>query len=165
MEDNMQPAVIEGWTHAPGAPKDWNPEKHGRCSALPIRAEQHGDLVWMRSAWQPTDRELVALNAGANVELSIQGTVHPVVSMGVGPLPAEVEGEVVRVSFVVTQEVDAQGAIWCRVVGQFGHNRFPAGMEIGNPAKPELQFVQFEEAAGRLINAVTLHARTEKWIA
>jgi hypothetical protein len=33
----MLKKVIAGWNAAPGAPRDWDPERDGECGALPIR--------------------------------------------------------------------------------------------------------------------------------
>lgn len=83
----MQPAVIEGWQHAPGAPADWDPDRHGHCGALPIRLDVHSGIQFMTSAWEPTPDELAALNRGAKVQLGVAGGSHPVVRIGVGPVP------------------------------------------------------------------------------
>lgn len=157
----MNPAVIEGWTAAPGAPKDWNPETHGRCSALPIRVEADNGLMWMRSAWSPTDGEVIAQMAGANIELGIGGGAHPVVQLGIGPLPADAKGD--RIGFVVTRETDDDGAVWCRVLGLIGPHRFPTGMEIRRPGHVE-QSLEFSDAAARLISAIEAHAKDQGWI-
>ena len=60
---------------------------------LPIRDEVHNDSVTgpgtpvMVTAWFPTPDELAALNAGAPIHLTVVGTGHPPVMMGVGDVP------------------------------------------------------------------------------
>lgn len=46
----------------------------------------------MTSSWMPTPEELVVLNAGAPVYVTIYGTSHPPILVATGPLP---EGEVI----------------------------------------------------------------------
>ena len=41
----------------------------------------------MTSAWLPTPKELAALSAGASVHISVMGTTHPPISVGVGKPP------------------------------------------------------------------------------
>jgi hypothetical protein len=60
---------------------------------LPIRDEVRNDGVTgpgtpvMVTAWFPTPDELAAINAGAPIHLTVVGTGHPPVMMGVGELP------------------------------------------------------------------------------
>lgn len=56
---------------------------------LPIRDEKiQGDgLPVMVTAWLPTPEELAALAAGASVHVSIVGTKHPPIVVGVGEAP------------------------------------------------------------------------------
>ena len=71
--------VIAGWTHAPGAPRDWNPAVHGDCGALPIRVQPYGtDAIMCESAWEPTPTELALLAAGGHVVLRVIGWQVPV---------------------------------------------------------------------------------------
>jgi hypothetical protein len=74
----MQKALIEGATHNPGAPKDWDPKKDGDCGGLPIRFDGRG----CRSAWKPTPEELAVLIDGGYIELYVAGW-QPPVSLGV----------------------------------------------------------------------------------
>lgn len=69
----MIPKRIAGATRYLGAPAGWNPEEDGDCSHLAILDT---DGVMM-SAWEPTPKELAALNAGAPVYLQIRGSAHP----------------------------------------------------------------------------------------
>ncbi len=86
----MKPALIEGHTRALGAPVDWKPEQHGPCGTLPIRDETNGPhFSQMVSEWTPTWEEAAAIVAGAPVRLTVVGASHPVVSLGVGTVPAQ----------------------------------------------------------------------------
>lgn len=83
----MEIARIEGATRTLGAPPEWDNEKNGHCSALPIRDVRGPDEShWMISAWQPSIEELQMLARGESIKLWIQGTLHPVVAMSVGPV-------------------------------------------------------------------------------
>lgn len=93
----MLSKAIAGWNAAPGAPRNWNPEKDGRCGVLPIRvspAEALSGTVavdYVESAWEPTPEELAWLNAGGQVVLRIIGW-QPPVSLYVEP-PADHAGD------------------------------------------------------------------------
>jgi hypothetical protein len=62
---------------------------------LPLRDEVINDSVTgpgtpaMVTAWFPTPDELAAINAGAPIHLTIVGTGHPPVMLGVGDLPGD----------------------------------------------------------------------------
>jgi len=75
----MLKKVITGWNAAPGAPKNWTPER-GECGALPIRvfADKDGNVLCCESAWEPTADELAHLNAGGSVILRVAGWQPPV---------------------------------------------------------------------------------------
>ncbi len=88
----MKPGRIEGATRNFGAPDGWDADVLGPCHTLPIRDELTTDgLTRMTSAWLPNSEELAQLAAGAPVHLSIYGTGHPVVSMGVGIAPPSLD--------------------------------------------------------------------------
>ncbi len=76
----MLKKAILGWNAAPGAPKDWNPERDGDCGALPIRVTFHpdGTVNYCESAWEPTPRELEHLMAGGQLVLRVVGWQVPV---------------------------------------------------------------------------------------
>ena len=81
----MIPQRINGATRYLGAPKGWEPDKHGHCGHLAIidvHPEGETQPV-MISAWEPTPGELAALNAGQPVYLQIVGTAHPPVMLWV----------------------------------------------------------------------------------
>ena len=67
-------ARIAGATATLGAPKEWDAERGGNCRSLPVRVI---DNVW-QSAWEPTPEELLMLNAGGFVVLSVPGGQPPV---------------------------------------------------------------------------------------
>lgn len=47
------------------------------------------DTPAMVTAWFPTPDELVAINAGAPIHLTVVGTGHPPVMLGVGDVPQD----------------------------------------------------------------------------
>lgn len=71
---------IAGATHYLGAPAGWQPDKDGDCGYLAIRTEGNPrqGSGWCESAWEPTPRELEALNNGGSVILRIIGWQPPV---------------------------------------------------------------------------------------
>lgn len=84
----MRPVRIAGADPKPiGAPRDWDPEKHGHCAALFVRSELIDGVPYMRSAWESEASEAAMIFAGASLHLGVQGTEHPVVQLGIGPLP------------------------------------------------------------------------------
>lgn len=66
-----------------GAPHNWDRKRHGPCSTLSVANVQRNGLRFMESLWEPTPEELEALQQGGKVVLQIEGSSHPVVSMGV----------------------------------------------------------------------------------
>lgn len=90
----MKPVVIEGFTHALGAPQQWDQEKNGRCSVLHIRAEVIQGIGFLRSAWEVEAPEAGMLLAGARLVLGIAGMptsdnqiAHPVVHLDMTDVP------------------------------------------------------------------------------
>lgn len=81
----MDVVTPKGFTRAPGAPADWNAERHGPVQALPIIDHKVDGLPYMRSHWRPTPAEMAALDAGGTITLDILGTAHPVIAMAVEP--------------------------------------------------------------------------------
>jgi hypothetical protein len=75
----MKACAINGYTHTPGAPVGWNPDRNGECGILPIihRHDAHGNPESV-SAWKPTREELQQLNDGGFVILSVVGWQVPV---------------------------------------------------------------------------------------
>lgn len=96
----MRPVRIQGADPKPlGAPPDWNEERDGHCGALFIRREVINGVPYMRSAWEGELPEALSMLAGAALHLGIQGTEHPVVQVGVGPLPEDFSPTVVARRF------------------------------------------------------------------
>lgn len=57
---------------------------HDECHALPITRIQYSDgTPAMASYWRPTPAELALLQAGQPVRLTVLGTSHPPVMLGV----------------------------------------------------------------------------------
>lgn len=83
----MLPGRISNATHALGAPLDWNKDDQGACSRLFVRAEGTSAGPGMTSAWFPTQEEIARIVEGAPIYLTILGSGHPPVCMGVGPRP------------------------------------------------------------------------------
>ncbi len=87
----MLPTKIEGDAIPIGAPPNWRPD-HGHCGALFVRVDQTpGGLQFMRSAWEANAEEAGWLLAGAKVQLGVSAPQHPVVQLGVGPVPDDFE--------------------------------------------------------------------------
>lgn len=61
-----------------------------RCGhpVLPVRDGMAPDgQPVMTTAWRPSREDLLALLAGAAIEVEIHGTVHPPIRLSVGPVP------------------------------------------------------------------------------
>lgn len=124
----MNPVVIAGHEAVAGQPPDWD-DSQGPCHGLPLRLDREGDLLFMRSAWQPTDVELAQLVAGATIELGISAPQHPVVQLGVGPIPHDPDIPTKPV-FILREMTDAAGQRMMRAVVVVGEHSFPAGVKI-----------------------------------
>jgi hypothetical protein len=82
------PTRIDGALPRPiGAPPNWDPDTHGHCGGLFVRIEEIEGLRYMRSAWEAEPLEALQLLAGAKWLLGISAPQHPVVQMGIGPVP------------------------------------------------------------------------------
>lgn len=87
----MRPIRIAGADPKPlGAPPDWV-EENGHCGALFIRREVIDGVHYMRSGWEADAGEAGLLLAGAQFQLGVAGTCHPVVHLGVAALPVDFE--------------------------------------------------------------------------
>lgn len=75
---------IDGWTRALG-----KEQGYFELTIRDIKIGENKDIPVMQSAWEPTPDELAMINAGAPIILSILGTGHPPVMLGVGQLPHE----------------------------------------------------------------------------
>ena len=70
-----------------GAPADWNPETMGHCSTLWVRSDIEGGVPFLRSAWEVEAQEAGWMLAGAKLQLGVCAPQHPVVNLGLGPIP------------------------------------------------------------------------------
>lgn len=89
---------------------------------LPVRDEVRDGVAYMVSAWEPTPDEIAAIQAGAKIEVSIMGTVHPPILLQVGAAP---EGE----------QEEAERVEWCArfvtyMVDHAGFEKFNCGMPV-----------------------------------
>lgn len=80
----MEPREFEGQTQILEPPGDWdNSTETNKCGKLPIARVIFDSMPRMLSIWKPTDEELVQLNSGMSVRLSIIGVTHPPVWLDV----------------------------------------------------------------------------------
>lgn len=79
----MEIIKLPGMNRELAPPGGWDAEKHGECLPLPVFAEVSNGGMHMTSAWRPSAEELVALNAGGAVAMTIFGTLHPPIALGV----------------------------------------------------------------------------------
>lgn len=85
----MIPAVITGWNRTFKKPDQMSDEE---CRDLKVRVQRFQigsgrECFAFTSAWSPTPQELEAIQAGANIELTIIGMSHPPISISVGTPP------------------------------------------------------------------------------
>lgn len=81
----MIPGHINGANARLGAPNGMND-----CIGLFVRVDQHqSGAALLSSVWHPTPDELAAIVAGAPILLTIYGSNHPPVQLGVSEVPAE----------------------------------------------------------------------------
>lgn len=91
-----------------GAPKDWDPEKHGDCGVLPVQDVEFNGVPFMRSHWRPSPAEMAALDAGGYITLDVSAAKHPVVAMGVEPAAVvPLESASRRIAIAVGAAVEA----------------------------------------------------------
>lgn len=87
----MNPGKIAGANWVFGAPPDWDAAAQGDCGALPVLNLKTPAGTQLQSAWFPSPEELGAMNQGCPVILTIHGKSHPVVEVGVAPVPGAAE--------------------------------------------------------------------------
>ncbi len=91
----MEIIKLPGMNRELAPPGGWDVEKHGECLPLPVFAEVRNGGMMLTSAWKPSAEELEALNRGCAVALTIFGTMHPPIVVGVfadAHMPATQEG-------------------------------------------------------------------------
>jgi len=76
----MIPGKINDATRSLGPPPGVNDDE---CERLWIKDFDDGRFTGMQSAWIPTPEELIALNSGRPIILTVFSTVHPMISLGV----------------------------------------------------------------------------------
>lgn len=66
-----------------GKPKDWDDARDGICHSLSVRGEIHGErkMIKLVSTWKPSQEELILLNIGGAIELSILSPSQPPVAL------------------------------------------------------------------------------------
>lgn len=82
----MIPIKHDLCNHEFGAPPGWNEEHPNlQCETLHVLlgVDEVTHTRAMQSFWKPTEEEIMALAKGAAVCLTIFGTTHPVVAVGV----------------------------------------------------------------------------------
>lgn len=79
----MIPTKIDGANAVFHKPTDMTEEECGSLHVRLITNHNGSGRTAMTSAWRPSDAELKALNAGHAVELTIYGSQHPPVYVGV----------------------------------------------------------------------------------
>ena len=79
----MKPIEFEGQTTLLGPPKEM---ARGTCGALPVFIDpgKPGELPAFASYWKPSAEDLVRLNAGEYVQLTVYGGSHPPVWVDIG---------------------------------------------------------------------------------
>lgn len=92
----MKVSTIENATRDLAKPADWDNDKQGHCSSLPVAdiKDPQGN-PWMASAWKPEAEEITAINRGSPVVLYVYGTeaaAHPVVGLAVSGVSYDENG-------------------------------------------------------------------------
>lgn len=77
----MMVAVIEGCDQIIG--------KEQGFKGLPVRMGEFDGHPGMTTAWEPSPAELQLLLAGAKIHITLLGTAHPPISVGIGPVPQD----------------------------------------------------------------------------
>ena len=83
----MHAGRIQGATLILGAPKEWDRDRDGFCGGLAVRQETTTAGATMVSAWLPTPDEIERIREGAPIYVYVVDTVHPPITVGVGPRP------------------------------------------------------------------------------
>jgi hypothetical protein len=156
----MKPAVIEGSTHALGAPHKWDQEANGRCTVLHVKAEVIQGIGFLRSAWEPEEADPGLLLAGARMVLGIAGSpdqnnqiAHPVVHLALTDVPEDIPPTLTARQFV---QPDGSQALHVEMI--FGPGKRGVATVSMN-ASP------FHEAVALGAENITEMARLREWIA
>lgn len=104
---------FEGQTRVIGAPNGWDHKAQGECSKLPVLDHEWDGLPVMSSFWKPSPAELLELQNGGKIVLSIMGRGHPVVALSVSQCVAVTEiapgGPDLRVALIVAMVKEMTG--------------------------------------------------------
>jgi hypothetical protein len=74
----MKAVEFQGQSVVLNPPKGWdNGGDTAQCGALPIQLQDQDGMPVMRSAWRPSQEEILALLEGAHICVGIVGTAHP----------------------------------------------------------------------------------------
>ncbi len=156
----MKPAVIEGSTHALGAPQNWDQEDNGRCAVLHVKAEVIQGIGFLRSAWEPDDTDPGLLLAGARMVLGIAGVpngdnqiAHPVVHLAITDVPEDVPPTLTARQFA---QPDGTQALAVEMI--FGPGKRGVATVAMNTSP-------FHEALAIGAENITDMARVREWIA
>lgn len=156
----MKPAVIEGSTHALGAPQKWDQDANGRCAVLHVKAEVIQGIGFLRSAWEQDEGDAGLLLAGARMVLGIAGSpdqnnqiAHPVVHLALTDVPEDIAP-----SLTARQFAQADGSPALHVEMIFGPGKRGVATVAMN-ASP------FHEAVAIGAENITQMARIREWIA
>lgn len=81
----MKPTNTRAATHLFAKPANWNSEKDGECGDLIVRAETYGksEIVQLVSTWKPSEAELVMLQNGGVIEVSLCTPSQPAMAVAV----------------------------------------------------------------------------------
>ncbi len=77
----MTPIKHHTNNHSFSVPSDWDLDTP--CETLGVTVIKEGDALSLHSFWQPDEDEIKLLAAGHPVILTVYGTGHPVVALGV----------------------------------------------------------------------------------
>ncbi len=152
----MRPTRIEGADPLPlGAPKDWDPDKHGRIGGLFVRREIIGGIHYMRSAWELEEEEALLLLAGGQQIIGVQGHEHPVLHLGIQPPPEDAQPV-----YVSRRTVGTSGLLGGRVDAVYPHGggRRCYAEIILSDDEP------FARACGRAMDMCDELARQQGWM-
>ena len=113
----MRTIRIDGADPKPlGAPRDWDPDRHGHCGGLFIRREIMGGIHYMRSAWEFDQTEALLQLGGGKLVLGIAGHEHPVVHLQVEAPPEDAEPV-----YAARRTIDGTGRAAARVDAIYPH--------------------------------------------
>lgn len=87
----MDPREFVGQSRVLNAPPGWNASQPIKCGMLPVRDTAVDGIPCMQSMWKPDPDELAHIARGGHVVLTIYGTTHPPVWVGVESVVADAD--------------------------------------------------------------------------